>query len=82
MGEICSTHEGRWEHFIRKIWKGREHFGDIGVDETTIFKLILKSQAVMLWTEFNWLRIIPMPGFGITVTNIRLPPKSGKFLTS
>jgi hypothetical protein len=36
--------------------KGRDHLGDLGVDERIILEWVLKNWVMRMWTEFIWLR--------------------------
>jgi hypothetical protein len=37
--------------------EGRNHLGDLSIDERIILKWILKKQGMRMWTGFMWLRI-------------------------
>jgi hypothetical protein len=44
-----------------KLWsgnlKGRDHLGDLCIDEMITLKWILKNQVLKMWTGFKWNRI-------------------------
>jgi hypothetical protein len=37
--------------------KGRDHLGELGLDERIILKFILENRLSSSWTESNWLGI-------------------------
>jgi hypothetical protein len=59
---VCTGKQEMLAEFCSEDPKGRDHLGDLGIDEIML-KWILDKQGMRLQTRLNWLRIGPSGGF-------------------